>query len=315
MKFNLFFLIISLFTSISINAFDFNFGVESIYGTDDRKETREYNDQLESMQARAVAVLIKNERITSVGGIYKISKQESLKAKYNLCSKQSFGEQISVGSCSGFLVASDILVTAGHCMSTISECGASKWYFGFTEGTSQFKKDDVYSCHKILKTEKIKTASRHIDYSIIKLDRPVKNRSPLEFRTSGSIPPFSPVYTIGYPSGLPQKITGNGRVIDDENINNHNNDKSFDPFLDTNVDIEFFTTNLDTFGGNSGSPVFNYMTGIVEGILVSGNEDYREGSIENGKECSMVVSYSEDSNEANERAIKITKIPLGQYIK
>jgi hypothetical protein len=32
--------------------------------------------------------------------------------------------------------------------------------------------------------------------------------------------------------------------------------------------------NLDTYGGNSGSPVFNHRTGEVEGILVRGENDY-----------------------------------------
>jgi hypothetical protein len=36
-----------------------------------------------------------------------------------------------------------------------------------------------------------------------------------------------------------------------------------------------FLTNLDTFYGNSGSPVFNLNTLLVEGILVSGDSDYK----------------------------------------
>ena len=32
--------------------------------------------------------------------------------------------------------------------------------------------------------------------------------------------------------------------------------------------------NLDTYGGNSGSAVFNAKTGLVEGILVRGEQDY-----------------------------------------
>ena len=35
-----------------------------------------------------------------------------------------------------------------------------------------------------------------------------------------------------------------------------------------------FMTNLDTFGGNSGSPVYNAKTHKVEGILVRGERDY-----------------------------------------
>ena len=36
----------------------------------------------------------------------------------------------------------------------------------------------------------------------------------------------------------------------------------------------FFVANLDTYGGNSGSPVFNQDDDVVEGILVRGETDF-----------------------------------------
>ena len=36
----------------------------------------------------------------------------------------------------------------------------------------------------------------------------------------------------------------------------------------------YFVANLDTYGGNSGSAVFNTDTGLVEGILVRGENDF-----------------------------------------
>ena len=36
----------------------------------------------------------------------------------------------------------------------------------------------------------------------------------------------------------------------------------------------FFVCNLDTYGGNSGSPVFNSSTHELEGILVRGETDF-----------------------------------------
>ena len=41
-----------------------------------------------------------------------------------------------------------------------------------------------------------------------------------------------------------------------------------------NLQGKFFQANLDTYGGNSGSAVFNVETGEVEGILVRGETDY-----------------------------------------
>jgi len=36
----------------------------------------------------------------------------------------------------------------------------------------------------------------------------------------------------------------------------------------------YFVANLDTYGGNSGSAVFNAKTGVIVGILVRGENDY-----------------------------------------
>ena len=59
----------------------------------------------------------------------------------------------------------------------------------------------------------------------------------------------------GYPSGLPLKIDDGGRVRD--------------PRSGT---TDFFIANLDTFGGNSGSGVYDAATKQLVGILVRGRE-------------------------------------------
>ena len=60
---------------------------------------------------------------------------------------------------------------------------------------------------------------------------------------------------IGSPSGLPLKVTIGGAVR-----------KSLHP--------NFFVGSLDTYQGNSGSAVFNAETGVIEGILVRGENDF-----------------------------------------
>ncbi len=60
---------------------------------------------------------------------------------------------------------------------------------------------------------------------------------------------------IGHPVGLPTKFAGEAVVR-------------------SNQQSAFFVANLDTYGGNSGSPVFNSDTHEVEGILVRGETDF-----------------------------------------
>jgi V8-like Glu-specific endopeptidase len=93
------------------------------------------------------------------------------------------------------------------------------------------------------------------DWAIVKLDRNVEGRQPLSIRREGQIQDNQAVYVIGHPRGLPQKYAGNASVRN-------------------NQATTHFVANLDVFGGNSGSPVFNDSTHEVEGILVRGDLDF-----------------------------------------
>jgi V8-like Glu-specific endopeptidase len=96
------------------------------------------------------------------------------------------------------------------------------------------------------------------DYAVIQLDRKVTDRRPLSFRKSGKVSIGESVVVIGHPSGLPTKIADGAKV------RSHSG--------------KYFVANLDTYGGNSGSAVFNHNTGEVEGILVRGENDYIQSS-------------------------------------
>ena len=88
---------------------------------------------------------------------------------------------------------------------------------------------------------------------------------------------------IGFPSGLPCKVAANAKVSQ-------------------NTDTFVFTGNLDTYGGNSGSPVFNLTTHEVEGILVRGGEDFEFVTNTLGGCIQSVVLTDSDGNEACTRA-------------
>ncbi|MGK7898838.1 MAG: serine protease [Xenococcus sp. (in: cyanobacteria)] len=63
-------------------------------------------------------------------------------------------------------------------------------------------------------------------------------------RRSGKIKDEKNVFVIGHPSGLPLKFA-NGTQVRDHSPSS------------------FFVANLDTYGGNSGSPVFNEDEGLT----------------------------------------------------
>jgi len=77
----------------------------------------------------------------------------------------------------------------------------------------------------------------------------------LTIRRDGKIAGNQPVHIIGHPVGLPAKYAAGAQVRD-------------------NSSAAYFVANLDSFGGNSGSPVFNAETHFVEGVLVRGDTDF-----------------------------------------
>jgi len=89
----------------------------------------------------------------------------------------------------------------------------------------------------------------------VQLDRKVLGRTPVTIRSAGKIPDGEPLFVIGHPCGLPQKFA-DGAVVR------------------SNHPAAFFVANLDTYGGNSGSPVFSGKTYQLEGLLVRGQKDF-----------------------------------------
>jgi V8-like Glu-specific endopeptidase len=163
--------------------------------------------------------------------------------------------------CSGFLVGDKYLVTAGHCITSEADCRSNKWVFDYkVDSADQLNvsvpSTSVYSCKRII-SRSLDQASQD-DYAFIELDRAVTDRAPLSFRKEGKISQGEEILVIGHPTGLPTKITDGANV--------------------RSLRGKYFVANLDTYGGNSGSAVFNARTGVVEGILVRGENDYNYDS-------------------------------------
>jgi len=65
-------------------------------------------------------------------------------------------------------------------------------------------------------------------------------------------------------------------------------------------EVGYFTANLDTYGGNSGSAVFNNVTGEIEGVLVRGETDFvRQGNCRISYVCENNGCRGEDVTKAS----------------
>ena len=225
---------------------------EVVYGLDDRMDYL-HMTPVHAELSKATAVMVNNIRLKKSEDHYLLSKK-TLK-DYGVCSDQRFIDQPIAGSCTGFLIGPKTLVTAGHCIQTMSDCKIHRWLFNYQYEKNfsyEVNSEDVYTCIKIIKRGF--THSKAIDFAIVELDREKSDVTPLKLRSSGSISTNDKTFVIGYPTGLPVKYAGHGSV---RTVKNHS-----------------FVTNLDTFAGNSGSPVFNEQTLTVEGILIRGENDY-----------------------------------------
>jgi hypothetical protein len=273
-----------------------------IYGSDNRFEVHDYDNPMFIEKARSVALRVPNKRLYTDrenNTLLNFPQITLLQANPALCSTERFTEQVPLGTCSGFLIAADKIVTAGHCMFSKRDCESNKWVFDYREGTEKIEVQNTYSCKNIITQKYIYNSKEVSDYAVIQLDRPVVDRTPLETRKFG-VPLYStPLVLIGHPLGLPMKIA------DGANVKMPNSDERQNLFQSLMLRRNYFTANLDAFAGNSGSPVFNQWTGKVEGILIQGADDYIEDT---QSSCMKSAHRGNKAREVEEKVMRITKI-------
>ena len=278
--------LVAIFGLNTINAYADSHGV--IYGQDNRKDLFEVTNPLQLKLAQSTVVLIRSSDITqNSSGVMKISAQ-SFEATMGVCKKEKYSDQPSGGFCSGSLIAKNIMLTAGHCIKDMSDCQSTKFVFGYGVAKkgiypSEVPTNDVVGCKNIIyRTQEDKGA----DFGLIELDRDVTNHEPLKLAkrtTSNELKKGDSLLMIGHPSGLPTKIDDGAKVRDPSNNG-------------------FLVANTDSYGGNSGSAVFNLTTGEVEGVLVRGEQDF---DYKNGCYVSKVCS---DSGCRGEDITKISSV-------
>ena len=278
-----------------------------VFGEDNRKEVKD----AEGFQdfVRATAVMVSKDAMYD-NKFYSYTLRERLSKIFGtdkFGSDVRFLDQPALANCTGFLIAPDILVTAGHCVDDLADAQGKYWvfdytndlYFNPTDHSINVKPTDVYEVAEVYST--ILDDELDKDYAVIRLNRK-SERAPYRFRTSGKVSNFTSVNTIGSPTGLPLKFSGNATVVDNSPEN-------------------WFKTNIDAFPGNSGGPVFD-QNGFLEGILVRGaiEYDYSRGEYtgdyiyDSSCDCIKTVAFENTLFNAGCQIHKITDIPYNLKI-
>lgn len=284
----------------------------AVFGVDNR-ELVEKNSPLGRGLGASVAIMIPGNFVTeSMSTAQKKTSSietEPLTDSWGMCSNERLAKVPSFFvSCTGFLIAPDILVTAGHCMVNFGEvkdtvtpqCESFRWLFDYQVQsksedsdniknkygvkTSGISDDELYECEKVIHAvhdsdydEATKKFTFRRDFAIVKLKNKT-NRKPL------NISKLKPekgedVSMIGYPLGGTQ-VFATGKVLKSEE--------------------NYFISNLDAFDGNSGSPVFDRKQNVI-GILVRGYPEslYEVKDRKNKFQCYAINNCKDDASDCS----------------
>lgn len=259
-----------------------------IYGKDNRNEVDLSSPRQIQRLAKGVAALVLTSDLVSSSNNQIGFKAQSFGQSQRLCFgplENRFRNQPSLGVCTGFYIGNKQLVTAGHCLKDKNSCNSDstlqtkKWVFGFDvstlveaspSGSVKVKSNRVIGCSRVLDSFHFPFDLEvgHMDYAVVELDsEPPPGTTVLEFDLQ--IPDRgTPVFMLGHPSGLPLKWTNEARVL---------------KVTRSATNIE---SDLDAFGGNSGSPIFNQITKKVIGILVRAPESFET---EPDRDCKKII--------------------------
>lgn len=232
--------------------------LKSIYGEDNRILARELNSQ--SPYQLSILAQIPDYRITNskTKGILSI-KTKSLKDGLNFCESEKFLDEPIVSSCTAFLIQKDVILTAGHCVKDKFDCKKQTWVFDYTNSADNLFQNFEISFLESKSVKCIELISHAVnqksDYAIIKINKKIEDRPFLKLNQAQKTSTNASFFMLGHPLGMPLIQTDQIQIR--ENHLEH-----------------VFKTNADSFSGNSGSPLINLETGLVEGILIRGDEDY-----------------------------------------
>jgi V8-like Glu-specific endopeptidase len=161
--------------------------------------------------------------------------------------KLRFRKEKLLLSCTGFLVAADLLLTNQHCFDTAASCATAIAQFGY-----QADRDRNLSHGEDYRCEAIKDTDEGLDFTLIKLEGSPGARwgVPKWDRTA----PISgtAIYIVQHPGGEPKRVALDGCVVKTAS--------AVGAFAEQQTDFGHL---CDTGEGSSGAPVFDMNNHVI----------------------------------------------------
>ena len=159
-----------------------------IYGTDDRQDVFQLPAGPNLDDVESVVALFDGGDVTDNGNATSTLRTQNRPTAQSLCAGERFRDQPVGAFCSGFLVAPDIIATAGHCVDTGSVAN-SRFVFGFrmrdaTTAQTVINNGDIYRGVAVIGRQLVGTGA---DWALVRIDRPVTNRRIAQVRRTGRI--------------------------------------------------------------------------------------------------------------------------------
>lgn len=228
-----------------------------IYGADNRHETYEYHPTswIRRVASQSVVAIGYRDHLVAPAMSDAASAPRpvtidapSAREAASLCPEERFGDQPAFALCTGVALGPDLVLTAAHCLhlAPLDRLVAVNGYQYLAEG--ELAPITTLGVRDIIEAVAIDDG---LDYAWLRLG-PGNALSAVE-QFADAPAPGTPVVGINHGLGLPAKVDDGG--------------KAFAP------DGESFLTNIDSYGGASGGPVFDG-AGRLYGILTAGSPDF-----------------------------------------
>lgn len=235
---------------------------------------------------RGVAAIVPRSLMDHVGNVWSPKSIVTYHDVKNVCiDKVRFALEPVLAGCTAFLVTPTMVATAGHCVEAV-QAKNLLFIFDFSaDDKTHIAKEEFPDTDVVAGKVVVDWGVEPSDWALIELEREVADRDPLVVDWDHPVAVDDEVYMIGHSAGLPLKI-GRAKII--------------------RTASRSFVSDVDSLGGNSGSPIISFTTNNVVGILARS----REGYVDIGG-CNILESCPSSlfTDCDGEGCTKITEIP------